>query len=106
MVNNRIIKIIKTYINELTKKGLTIKKVYLFGSYAKQTASKESDIDLLLISPQFDNNSDSYAPIIWLSEFRTEYKIEPITVGEKRFNEDDVSPLLEIVRQEGVEIIL
>jgi hypothetical protein len=43
----------------------------------------------MLISPLFDENTD---------------KIEPIAIGEKRFLTDDMSPLIEIVRQEGIEI--
>ena len=43
-------------------------------------------------------------PAIWLSKNRTDNKIEPVAVGEKRFIEDTISPLIEIVRQEGIEI--
>ena len=104
MVSKKIINIIKIYIKELITKDLQIKKVYLYGSYAKGTASVDSDIDLAIISPQFDSDSDKYAPVIWLSDYRAEHKIEPITIGEERFKKDDVSPLLEIVRKEGIEI--
>jgi hypothetical protein len=33
-----------------------------------------------------------------------DYKIEPVVVGEQRFEEDESSPLLEAVRQEGIEV--
>ena len=58
----------------------------------------------MLISPLFDGNTDEYAAALWLSTLRSNYRIEPIAVGEKRFQTDDVSPLIAIVRQEGIEI--
>jgi len=36
---------------------------------------------------------------------KVDSRIEPFIVGAKRFLIDDYSPLLEIVRQEGIEII-
>jgi uncharacterized protein len=104
MADPKIIEIIKEYLVELQQKGLNIKKAYLYGSQANGTATDESDIDLMLISPLFDEDTDKYMPAIWLSPKRTDNKIEPVAVGEKRFIEDNISPLIEIVRQEGIEI--
>ncbi len=104
MVDPKVIKVVKEYLDELAFKGIKIKKAFIYGSQVNGTASHESDIDLMLVSPLFDTETDKYMPAIWLSKIRTENRIEPIAVGEKRFIEDDVSPLIEIVRQEGVEI--
>ncbi len=104
MVNAKVIKIVKEYLDELAAKGIEIKKAFIYGSHASGTASPDSDIDLMLVSPLFDSETDKYMPAIWLSKIRTENRIEPIAVGEKRFIEDDVSPIIEIVRQEGVEV--
>ncbi len=104
MVNAKVIKIVKEYLDELAGKGIEIKKAFIYGSQANGTASPDSDIDLMLVSPLFDDETDKYMPALWLSNIRTENRIEPIAIGEKRFIEDDVSPIIEIVRQEGVEI--
>jgi hypothetical protein len=40
----------------------------------------------------------------WLYTTQIDHRIEPIAVGLKKFLTDDVSPILEIVRQEGIEI--
>ena len=50
------IKIAKAFVNECLNKGITFYKVLLFGSYAKNKAENHSDIDLLLISDQFNDN--------------------------------------------------
>ena len=46
----------RLFINECQSNGLTFHKVFLFGSAAKNTTHKWSDIDLLLISDQFSDN--------------------------------------------------
>ena len=82
-----------------------IKKAFIYGSQARGTAGEESDIDLALISPLFDEkNTDKYAPAIWFSANKIDYRIEPIAIGEKRFETDEYSPLIAIVKQEGVEV--
>ncbi len=106
MVNAKVIKIVKEYLDELAAKGIEIKKAFLYGSQANGTASPDSDIDLMLVSPLFDSETDKYMPAIWLSKIRTENRIEPLAIGEKRFIEDDVSPIIEIVRQEGIQITI
>ena len=47
------IKLATDYILFLRKKGLKFNRHYLFGSYANGTETKDSDIDILLISNFF-----------------------------------------------------
>jgi predicted nucleotidyltransferase len=104
MVDTKVIDIVKKYLSILSQEGVIISKAYLYGSQVHGTATEESDIDLMLVSPLFDENTDKYAPVLWLSTRKASYKIEPIAVGQKRFQTDDKSPLIETVRQEGIEI--
>jgi len=90
----------------LKENGITIKKAILFGSHVKNEAREGSDIDVLLVSNLFDNEDDKYTGKIWRLTSVSDYRIEPIAVGEKRFYEDDNSPLLEIIRREGLEIAI
>jgi len=53
---NEIRKIIFQYLLLLTQDNLRISKVLLYGSYAKNRATKDSDIDLCIISPDFGKN--------------------------------------------------
>jgi predicted nucleotidyltransferase len=91
-------------LEELSSKDIHISRAFIYGSQIHGTATEDSDIDLMLVSPIFDEESDRFAPILWLSTKRTNYRIEPFAVGEKRFNTDEYSPLIAIVRQEGIEI--
>lgn len=104
MVDTKVIEIVKKYLRILSEEGIIISKAYLYGSQARGTATEDSDIDLMIVSPLFDENTDKYAPVLWLSTRKASYKIEPIAVGEKRFLTDNISPLIETVREEGIEI--
>lgn len=104
MVDTKIINLVKKYLNVLSLEGIVSSKAFLYGSQANGTATGESDIDLMLVSPMFAEDTDKYAPALWLSTRNVSYKIEPVAVCEKRFQTDDISPLIETVRQEGIEI--
>jgi uncharacterized protein len=56
MVESRsqIKKIVSRYREELTKTGIRIAAIYLYGSYAHGLAHEGSDIDLIIVSPDFE----------------------------------------------------
>jgi len=98
------INIIRVYLKVLKKAGITIDKAYLYGSYARNEANEESDIDLMLVSELFDTDDDYVLSKPWLYSTKIDHRIEPISVGLHRFNSDDASPIIELVRQTGIEI--
>jgi len=93
MVDKKIIDIVKKYLNILSQEGIVISKAYIYGSQVHGTATEESDIDLMLVSPIFDENTDKYAPVLWLSTRKASYKIEPVAVGQRDFCQM-IGPLL------------
>ena len=106
MVDEIVINLVKKYLIALKREGINITKSIIFGSCARGTAGKESDIDLLLVSPLFDNDEDKYSGKIWRLTKISDYKIEPITIGEKRFNEDKGLIIIDIAKNEGYEVII
>jgi predicted nucleotidyltransferase len=46
----------KSFVRDCKSNGLTFYKVFLFGSVAKGNMHEWSDIDLLLVSDQFNDN--------------------------------------------------
>lgn len=104
MGKNEAIEILRKYIRNLNAEGMNIHLAYLYGSHARDEGTSESDIDVVLISDVFDTNDDIILSKPWLPKYRFDYRIEPIAVGTRRFEEDDVSPLLELIRQEGIQI--
>lgn len=66
------------YASFLRKINPSIKKVYLFGSYARGTANDNSDIDLAII---FDNLSDAFDMQVELMKMRRKFDTGVLIIG-------------------------
>ncbi|OFX42335.1 MAG: hypothetical protein A2046_04055 [Bacteroidetes bacterium GWA2_30_7] len=106
MAKNEVIDLLRKYCNLLSISGIPVEKAFLYGSYLHDTANSESDIDVMIISKVFDKNDDLLKAKAWRLTEKIDLKIEPYTVGLQKFLTDDVSPLLQLVKQEGFEIII
>jgi predicted nucleotidyltransferase len=104
MVQQDALNIAHEYIARLNQAGMVIYKAYLFGSYARNLAREDSDIDILLVSEIFDTDDDMILSKPWSPKYRHDYRIEPVILGKKRFQSDLNSILLNIVSEEGIEI--
>ena len=104
MAQTDVINILKKYLLALQLKGLAISEARLYGSYARNEAKEESDIDVLLLSDKVNFNDDTNTGIIWTTAFTVDPRIEPYGVSKKRCFEDDYLPLFENVKAEGIEI--
>jgi predicted nucleotidyltransferase len=105
MAKDEVIGKVKEYIRILNESGLNIEKAFLYGSAARNEATADSDIDVLLVSRDFENRADDRAfGLIWRLTKKVDTRIEPYAIGLSRFNKDDVSPLLQIVKKEGIPI--
>jgi predicted nucleotidyltransferase len=102
MAKNEVIELLKRYIYLLRAEGISVDKAFLYGSYLSNTATIESDIDLMIVT---ENESDDYlAGKIWNLTRKVNSKIEPFLVGKKRFDSSDNSPLIDLVKRTGLEI--
>ena len=104
MLQQNALNIARQYVANLNKAGIVIYKAWLFGSFARNQARENSDIDILLVSDAFDTDDDVILSKPWSPKYRNDYRIEPVAIGKKRFQTEDNSIMLEIVRQEGIEI--
>jgi predicted nucleotidyltransferase len=104
-VKPEVRKEIERYIGNLKKQDLYIKKVILFGSFAKGKGGKWSDIDLCIVSPDF---KDPWQASEFLWKYRdikdVRYVIEPVGFSEKEFVRDDDDFLIRNIKRDGVEI--
>jgi predicted nucleotidyltransferase len=102
MVDEAIIKSVKNYILAVNKQSAKVSFAVIFGSQVKGNANEWSDIDLLVVSPDFDIKIErSQINQLWRIAGRTDSRIEPIPCGEKQWQEDDSSAIIEIARREG-----
>jgi len=105
MVEASVIEAIRHYLAELPTAGIHARRGILFGSFARGESNEWSDIDLVVIAPEFDIKRDlAFVKRLWRATARTDTRIEPIPCGEKEWEEDDSRPILEIARREGIVI--
>ncbi len=106
MVNETIIEDVKRYLDALSKAGLLVSFGVIFGSYATGTASRFSDIDLLVVSPEFDGviSRDSVKKL-WHIAARIDSRIEPIPCGKNQWQNDISNAIIEIARSEGQMVV-
>jgi len=105
MVYRSVIVGVRKYLRFLQARGLLVSFGVIFGSQAKGTATEDSDIDLLVVSPHFDRSRKRRdVNMLWRAAARTDLRIEPIPCGEKQWETDDSSAIIEIARREGKKI--
>lgn len=102
MVDESIVSVVRQYLQALVERGILVHQGVIFGSQATGQAHTWSDIDLLVISPQFDRERKREdVNLLWRVAARTDSRIEPIAVGQRQFEEDDSSAIIEMARREG-----
>ena len=91
--------LILKYIDVLKKNKINPAEIYIYGSYAKGTADKWSDIDIAVVMEKFIAGLDNYDFDILLTRLRRNMSIdiEPHSFLQKDFNET-YPPALEILR--------
>jgi len=104
MAQSDVIKLLQLYIRLLNEAGLKIQKAFLYGSFARNEARVDSDIDVMLVSENFDSNDIKIKAKAWQLTRKVDLRIEPFTIGSKRFFSDDDSALVDQVKKEGIEI--
>ena len=105
MVEDTIISVVKRYLKALESVGIHAHCAVLFGSFAKGRPDEYSDIDLIVIAPEFDGSREfDKVKNLWRTTVFTDNRIEPIPCGEKEWETDRSRPILEIARREGMVI--
>jgi uncharacterized protein len=67
LTNRELEEVLESFLNSLRNK-IEIQDSFLFGSYAKGTANENSDIDLLIISPDLPLNKPKGANGFYLAK--------------------------------------
>ncbi|MCX7016095.1 MAG: nucleotidyltransferase domain-containing protein [Candidatus Sumerlaeota bacterium] len=105
MVDRAIVNTVRGYLRRLRESGLAIRFGVVYGSQTTGKAHKWSDIDLLVVAPEFDDMKDRrHINFLWETAAVVDSSIEPIACGERRWEQDDWTPILEIARREGQKV--
>ncbi|MFH0765419.1 MAG: nucleotidyltransferase domain-containing protein [Calditrichota bacterium] len=105
MVREEIVENVKKYLAALLDAGLEPSFGVVFGSFATGHDHKWSDIDLMVVAKRFDGKYEyKYRTLLWITAGKVDWRIEPIPCGERQWEEDDGTPIIEIARREGVVV--
>jgi len=104
MVSAEITGVIKKYLHLLAQNGIPVQRAFVYGSHARNDERKDSDIDVMLVSDYFDTTDLYKISKPWRYAADVDHRLEPVSVCEKRFINDDASRLIAVVKQEGIEI--
>lgn len=105
MVDEKVISRIRDYMEHVAQSGLAVNFGILYGSFARGQANLMSDIDVIIVSPEFDpihRRADIHQ--LWRIAAEVDSRIEPVPCGKQEWEEDDWQPVLEIARREGIKV--
>jgi len=107
MVDESIVDAARGYLGALVERGLPVSFGVIFGSFATGRAHEWSDIDLVVVSPRFDESMRFQdVAFLWRTAADTDCRIEPVACGRKQWAEDDSRILIEVARREGQRVDL
>jgi len=98
-----IIKKIKQYKKLVTESfPVPIEQFWLFGSYAKNNAHKDSDIDIALVVSHLGKNYSvlNTEPLLWRLKRQVDFRIEPHVIAR----DTDYAGFLNEIERTGILI--
>jgi uncharacterized protein len=98
----QILESIQKYKEKIAS-DLVLKKMFLFGSYAKGHYKPDSDIDLCINADGIDNNylamSDALNRVLGI-----DLRIEPVVFSYEEYKQEPSFGLLKEVKKYGIEV--
>lgn len=89
---------------KLVKQQLPVEKVYLFGSYAKDTAKPYSDIDICVVSPVFGKDYWDEESLLRKLSLKVDLRIWPVAFNPKDIK-DRWNQLAYEITTHGIQIV-
>ncbi len=99
--------IVAKYIQNLESSGIDVQKVILFGSQAKGTFKKESDIDIAVVSRDFEKMGLwEQAKHLGRAARNLPYPIEALGFSPSQLKKVEEGTMLDEITRNGVEVKL
>ncbi|MEO0539160.1 MAG: nucleotidyltransferase domain-containing protein [Cyanobacteria bacterium P01_A01_bin.123] len=89
MVDEKDIELVHAQLNLYVEKlshSIQVTAAYLFGSYARGNATQDSDIDILVLSPDFSDDPTNNLMLLMKARRGIDLRIEPHPIRPKDFN--------------------
>lgn len=93
----------KKYLDEVRRLGISVKRAYLFGSYAKGKVWEGSDLDVCVVSNDFGQNYHRDKMILNKAALKVNPRIEPVAYSPDDFD-NKYDSLVDEVKRFGILI--
>ena len=102
LTQNAAIDMVQNYAREIFDAGINLKKVILYGSFAKGMQHEWSDIDVALVADEFEGLPSDHNYFAHIGIKKPYLRIETNTYPTDYFQEGD--PFVEEIKNTGIEI--
>jgi predicted nucleotidyltransferase len=102
-IPDKVSSIIERFLEELKKNNINIEQAILFGSYAQGTFTTWSDIDLALVSSDFEGDRFKDRDKIRRIKLKISSSLEAIPYPPNEFTTDD--PFVKQILQTGINVM-
>ncbi len=96
--------LIKKFRDVLKSKEIWVEKIILYGSYARGNTNEYSDIDIAVISEDFEKGKIGAGIKLFRISASIDPRLEPVAFSSKSYNEDTWLPLIYEIRTKGIEL--
>ena len=100
-INKEILNSINKYVKEIKKK-YNVSTIILFGSYAKGTENEDSDIDIAIVSDDFEDIYDCMAILMGMT-WDIDARIEPHPITTEDYKKIS-TPFVKEVIDTGIKV--
>ena len=102
-INALAMELAQKFLEKLREQGIKTESAYLFGSYAKGTEHKWSDIDVAVISSDFSDDRFREGVRLMTLSCEIDSRIEPVPFRPENFVDED--PLAYEIKRSGLPLI-
>jgi len=104
LTRNAAIETVRNYAHEIQARGINLRTVFLYGSFAKGTQHEWSDIDVALVADEFSGFTFDDKKLFPYIGIKDPYiRIEAKTYPTDYFQQGD--PFIEEITKTGIKII-
>ncbi len=100
-----VINLVKQFANDIKAEGVHLRRVFLFGSYARNMQHRFSDVDVALVADEFEGFVFKDLDLFINAKIKKSYsKIQVQTFPTSYFNKGD--SFIDEIKRTGIEVKL
>jgi uncharacterized protein len=105
MVTQEVRDIVNRFVEAVSSRGVNVDKAILYGSHATGNESKDSDLDVAVISPDFGKDRFKEGTMLMKLAWRIDLRLHPVPLSVESFAQDTWIPLVHEIKAHVVEIL-